>query len=136
MNDPLEDQLRELRPGPLPARLRQRIAAPPPPVVVPFPRWRIAAAAAAAAAAIAAMAWFRHTPAEPEKIASVFAEAPSGEVIASRSLGMVTDGAQRAWEMREVERLDGQTLLAAADGMAILTQRIRREVVPVEIHFD
>lgn len=136
MNDPLEDQLRELRPGPLPARLRQRIAAPPAPVIVPFPRWRIAAASAAAAAAVALMAWLGHTPGAPEKIAAVFTEAPSSEIIASRSLGMVTDGAQRAWEVREVEHLDGQSLLAEANGMAILTQHIRREVVPVEIHFD
>ncbi len=136
MNDPLEDQLRQLRPGPLPARLRARIAVPPEDQkILSFPWWKVAAGLAAAAG-VMLLAWFWHPEAQTESLALIVAETPPGEIIGSRKMGIVTDGRQRAWEITELERIEGQTLAADASGMTVLTQRIRHELVPVEIHFD
>jgi hypothetical protein len=136
MNDPLEDQLRQLRPGPLPARLRARIATPPEDEkVVRFPWWK-AAACLAAAACVMLLAWLRHPEPRTENIALIHTETPGGEVVGWRKMGVITDGGQRAWEITELERVEGQTFVADASGMTVLTQRIRHERVPVEIHFD
>lgn len=136
MNGPLEEQLRQLRPGPLPVRLRARIATPPEEEkVVRFPSWKVAAGLAAAAC-VMLLAWFHDTEPRTDKIALIFTETPGGEVIGSRKMGVVTDGGQRAWEITDVERIEGQTFVADVSGMTVLTQRIRRELVPVEIHFD
>lgn len=136
MNDPLEDQLRQLRPGPLPVRLRARIATPPADEkIVRFPWWKLTAALAAAASMML-LAWFHRTEPRTEKIALIFSETPGGEVVGARLMGVVTDGGQRAWEITDVERIEGQTFAADVSGMTVLTQRIRHDLVPVEIHFD
>jgi hypothetical protein len=136
MNDPLEDQLRQLRPGPLPVRLRARLAAPPEDEkILRFPWWKVAAGLAAAAC-VMLLAWFQHSAPQAEKVALIVAETPAGEVIGARKMGVVTDGGQRAWEMTELDRLEGQTFAADVSGMTVLTQRIRHELVQVEIHFD
>lgn len=136
MNDPLEDQLRQLRPGPLPVRLCARIALPPvEEKVVRFPWWKVAASLAAAAS-VMLLAWFHHTEPRTENIALIFTETPGGEVVSEHKMGVVTDGGQRAWEITDVERIEGQTFAADVSGMTVLTQRIRHELVPVEIQFD
>jgi len=135
MNDPLEDQLRQLRPGPLPVRLRARIAVPPDGKVVRFPWWKMAAGLAAAAC-VMLLAWFNHTEPRTENVSLIFTEAPGGEVVSSRKMGVVTDGGQRAWEITDVEHIEGQALASDVSGMTVLTQRIRHERVPMEIHFD
>jgi hypothetical protein len=136
MNDPLENQLRQLRPGPLPARLLARIAVPPEDRnILRFPWWKLAGALAAAAC-VTLLAWFRHPEPRTEKVALIVADTPAGEVIGSRKMRIVTDGGQRAWEITDVERIEGETFAADASGMTVLTQRIRHELVPVEIHFD
>ena len=136
MNDPLEDQLRQLRPGPLPVRLRARIAMPPEEEkIMRFPWWKMATGLAAAAC-VMLLAWFRHSESQTEKVALIVAETPAGEVIGSRKMGVVTDGGQRAWEITELERIEGQTFAADVGGLTVLTQHIRHELVPVEIHFD
>jgi hypothetical protein len=136
MNDPLEDQLRRLRPGPLPARLRARIAAPPKDEkILRFPWWKVAAGLAAAAC-VMLLAWFRHSALQTDEVALIVAETRAGEVIASHKMGVVTDGGQRAWEITDLERIEGQTIAADVSGMTVLTQRIRHELVPMEIHFD
>ena len=139
MNDPLEDQLRQLRPGPLPVRLRARIALPPvEEKVVLFPWWQVAASLAAAACVmlLAWFAWFHRTEPRTENVALIFTETPGGEVLGSRKMGVVTDGGQRAWEITDVERVEDQAFAADASGLTVLTQHIRHELVPVEIHFD
>jgi hypothetical protein len=136
MNDPLEDQLRQLRPGPLPAQLRARIAVPPSEEkIVRFPWWKVAAGLAAAAC-VMLLAWFHSAEPRTENVALIFAETPGGEVVGSRKVGVVTDGGQRAWEITDVQRIEGQTFAADVSGMTVLTQRIRHELVPMEIHFD
>ncbi len=136
MNDPLENQLRQLRPGPLPAQLRARIALPPEDQkILRFPWWKVAAGLAAAAC-LMLLAWFRNPEPQTEKVALVVAETPAGEVVGSPKMHIVTDGGQRAWKITEVERIERQTFAADISGMAVLTQHIRHELVPVEIHFD
>jgi hypothetical protein len=135
MNDPLEEQLRQLRPGPLPVRLRARIATPPEEKVLRFPWWKVAAGLAAVAC-VMLLAWFHYTEPRTESVALIFTETPGGEVVGSRKMGVVTDGGQRAWEITDVERIEGQTFASDISGMTVLTQRIRHELVPVEIHFD
>lgn len=136
MNDPLEDQLRQLRPGPLPVRLRARIAMPPEDrKILSFPWWKMAAGLAAAAC-VMLLAWLQHPDPQTERVAMIVAETPAGEIIGSRKMGIVTDGGQRAWEITELVRIEGQTFAADVSGMTVLTQRIRHELVPVEIHFD
>ena len=136
MNDPLEDQLGQLRPGPLPVRLRARIALPPEEEkIMRFPWWKMAAALAAAAC-VMLFAWFHRTEPRTENIALIFSETPGGEVLGSHSVGVVTDGGQRAWEITDVERVEDQAFAADASGLTVLTQHIRHDMVPVEIHFD
>lgn len=136
MNDPLEDQLRELRPAPLPASLRARLAVPPAEEkTLRSPWWQMAAGFAAGASAVL-LAWFSLPLSPAEKIALVVAETPAGEVIGSRNIGIVTDGGQRVWEMTEITHLENQTFAADISGMTVLTQNIRHELVPVELHFD
>jgi len=136
MNDPLENQLRQLRPGPLPARLRARIALPPEDQkILRFP-WREVAAGLAAAACLMLLAWFRNLEPQTEKVALTVVETPADEVVGSCKMHIVTDGGQRMWKITDVEHIEWQTFAADISGMTVLTQHIRHELVPVEIHFD
>lgn len=136
MNDPLEDQLRQWRPGPLPERLRTRLAWPPEEEkIVPFPWWKVAAGLAAAAC-VTLLAWHRPEAPQAESVALIFAESPPGEVIRTHDLGVVSDGGQQAWKITELERVEGQLVAVDGRGVTVMTQLIRYETVPVEIHFD
>ena len=137
MNDPIEDQLRQLRPARIPQRLQARLAEPPvgSGKVVRFPIWKIAAALAAAAC-VALAVLIRDAAPRPEAPQLVVTEVPSGEVIAERTVAVVDDGGQRAWEIVETERIEGQTLAADAGGLVAFIQHIRHDRTPREIHFD
>lgn len=100
-----------------------------------FPWWKVAADLAAAACVIL-FAWFHQTMQRTENVPILFTETPSSEVFHSRRMGVVTDGGQRAWQIIKVERVEGQIFVADFSGITVLTQRIRHELVPVEIHFD
>lgn len=134
MNDPIEKMLRELRPAPMPAELRAKLASPREDAPVAPITWWKPLAGLAAAASVALAFLMREQPAE--RPAFLLSEAGPGALLNGRTVGFVDDGGQRAWEIIEVERLAGQTLAAQDGGFALLTQEVRRELVPVEIHFD
>ena len=137
MKDSIEEQLRQLRPARLPKELQARLAQPPPAEtkVVRFPAWRLAAGLAAAACV--ALAVFLNQGGEvkgPPQI--VMSQFPGGELIAERTVAVVNDGGQRAWEIVETERVEAQTLIADVGGYVALTQQIRHYRTPRDIHID
>lgn len=134
--DPLENELRSLRPGPLPDGLRQRLASPPEMAseIESAPHWQWWTAVGSAAAAVVFTLFFQGG--SPSITSSPLASSRSERFIDARSLGFVDDGSRRAWELVELEFLDEETLVSTNGTLAMQTQTVRRQIVPVELHFD
>jgi hypothetical protein len=135
MNDPLEDLLRQLRPSPFTARLSERLASPPDLEnerdQAGGARWWFAAAGAAAAVCGALL-----LPGAPEEKAVSFARSKAEQLLDARRLAVVDDGSRRAWEIVELEFLDEETLVGGNGALAMRTQTVRHQLVPVELRFD
>lgn len=137
MNDPIEEQLRQLRPARISPRLQAQLAEPPvvERKVVRFPAWKIATALSAAAC-VAFAVWMHEPDPRPAVPQLVLTEVVSGEIIGERTVAVVDDGGQRAWEIVETDRIERQTLAADAGGLVAYIQHIRHDRAPREIHFD
>ena len=138
MNDPLEDQLRQLRPGPLSARLSERLAVPPSledERDASGTRWQWTAGAAAAVvllAGVAASFWLHGR----EAMAVPLARSSDEQLVDVRTVAVVSDGDRRAWEIVELDFVDQETLVGGTGGLAVQTESSHRQFVPVELHFD
>jgi hypothetical protein len=133
MNDPLEEQLRHLRPARISSELRERLAKPPAGTITAFPAWLVSTVLAAAACVTLMVGTPEGVSRQP---AMVLSQNAPGELLDERTVALVDDGAQRAWEIVETTRVSSQTLIADAGGLVALTQDLILTSEPREIHFD
>ncbi len=138
MNDPLEAQLRRLRPGALPAEVQTRLEVPP------FREStarrgkivRFVFAAAAAAAVVALLLRHDAPPVVTPGPSPVFADSEIRRVQDVRPLAVVSEGL-RAWELVEVNWVEENTHVSASnDPLAVQISHPHRTIVPVEILLD
>jgi hypothetical protein len=135
MNDPLEAQLRALKPAALPSVLTVRLNDPPP--VRGVARTIFRSILWASAAACIAFVFIRHTPPSPvSRSIPVMAASSSSRVTEARPLSVITDEANRTWKMMEVQWVDESTFVTAKKPVAVQRQDHYRTVVPVAVQFD
>ena len=140
MTDPLEDQLRRLRPGALPAEVQTRLESPPSRESAPL-RGKIVRYVFAAAAAAAVVALLLRHEAPPgilvcPRASPVFADSEIRRVQDVRPLAVVSEGL-RAWELVEVNWVEESTHVSASnDPLAVQISHPHRTIVPVEILLD
>ena len=138
MTDPLEDQLRRLRPGALPAEVQTRLESPPSRESAPL-RGKIVRyvfAAAAAAAVVALVLRHDAPPVVTPGASPVFADSEVRRVQDVRPLAVVSEGL-RAWELVEVNWVEESTHVSASnDPLAVQISHPHRTIVPVEILLD
>ena len=134
--DPFEERLRSLRPGTMPDTLRERLADAPP--VEARRRGKVVWAVFAATAAAAACVVVFLRPARPLATsgAPVLASTSSSRVTEVKPLSVITDEADRPWKFVQVNWVEEDTLVSAANPAAIHRQDNYATVVPVRVIFD
>lgn len=138
-----EEEIRSLRPGPVPPDLLARMAEPPP-VATPRGGWNVLRVAfgsgLAVAAAVAIMAGWPALPVAPMAPAS--ASSPhlstsqkSSVLLDTRTLAVLhRDG--RTWEVAEQRWRDDQLVLCSVVPVQVQAAEIRREIICRMVDFD
>jgi hypothetical protein len=134
--DDLENQLRSLQPGTLPADLRQRLARPPERIQESPIRlrrvWACSGLLAAAACAVFFLWPFRNASSEPAPVSVYHQEST---LIASKPLGYVEkDG--RMWSLEEQQWQDEEIAFCSNSPVTVHSTRERLELVYEPISFD
>ncbi|MCU0797680.1 MAG: hypothetical protein MUF31_17295 [Akkermansiaceae bacterium] len=137
MNDDseLEAMLRSLRPGSLPADLRQNLTHPPAPVGKGPPSRLLWLALPLAAAAAITLGFFlppRHAPAPAE---TVTLRQSQSRLVESRSLEVVRVD-DELWELAEQKWVDEDLTLCSSSPVAIKLTTTRHERVWQPVRFD
>lgn len=140
MNHPLlEEQIRNLRPAPLPPDLLARMAQPP---EITNPRhgrqilWVVFGAGLAVAAAVAIMAHWPALPVtSPATVRSLSIRQQRSVLLDTRTLGVVhRDG--RTWEVAQQQWHDDNLALCAEVPIQVRSTGIRNEIVCQPVDFD
>lgn len=134
--DDLENQLRSLQPGTLPADLRQRLTCPPERIretPIRFRRVWVCSGLLAAAACAAFLLWpFSNAPSESPPVSVYHQEST---LIASKPLGYVEkDG--RMWSLQEQQWQDEEIAFCSNSPVTVHSTRERLELVYEPISFD
>lgn len=139
----LEDLIRSLKPGPLPADLKERMA-PEPMRPRQFGRWRnvfIAAAAAIAIGIFSAVVFFKSEQSTETEVVVIEPDAPvsvlkqDSTLLNSRTLAIKEIEGQ-LWEVCEEEWRDHTLALCTAGPTELNSTVIRREVVYSPLEFQ
>jgi hypothetical protein len=132
----LENQLRSLQPGTLPADLRQRLAHPPERLreaPIRFRRVMIGSGMIAAAACAVFMMWpSRHVPSDSAPVSVYHQEST---LIASKPLGYVEKNG-RMWSLEEQQWQDEEIAFCSNSPVTVHSTRDRVELVYEPISFD